>query len=130
MNVANLQIEGLCMAINAINHALVEKGMLTQLEPNRTLKNAEAIARSDERFVEDLNPSSRDAVCPPIRILEAANKETTPRSSKFFPSLPEWLEKSKSRTTICIKLTRNFMLSLTSLCPALWRLQEGRGATL
>lgn len=57
--------------------------MLTQLELNRALKNAEAIARSDERFVEDLNPSSRDAVCFPIRILEAANKETTPRSSTF-----------------------------------------------
>ena len=89
MNVANLQIEGLCMAIAAINHALVEKGMLTQLELNRAVKNAEAIARSDERFVEDLSPSSRDAVCFPIRILEAANKEPTPRSSKFFPSLPE-----------------------------------------
>lgn len=83
MNVANLQIEGLCMAIIAINHALVEKGMLTQLELNRALKKAEAIARSDERFVEGLNPSSRDAVCFPIRILDAANKETTPRSSTF-----------------------------------------------
>ena len=83
MNVANLQIEGLCMAIAAINHALVEKGVLTQIELNGALKKAVAIARSDERFVEGLNPSSRDAVCFPIRILEVANKETTPRSSTF-----------------------------------------------
>jgi hypothetical protein len=83
MNVANLQIEGLCMAIIAINHALVEKGVLTQIELNGALKKAEAIARSDERFVQDLNPSSRDAVCFPIRILEAANNEATPRSSTF-----------------------------------------------
>lgn len=83
MSVANMQIEGLCMAIIAINHALVEKGMLTQLDLNRAFKKAEAIARSDELFVEDLNPSSRDAVCFPIRILKAANKETTPRSSTF-----------------------------------------------
>lgn len=68
MNVVNLQIEGLCMAITAINHALVEKGVLTQIELNAALKKAEAIARTDERFVEDLNPSSRDAVCVPIRI--------------------------------------------------------------
>jgi len=95
MNVANLQIEGLCMAINAINHALVEKGMLTQLELNRALKNAEAIARSDERFVEDLNPSSRDAVCFPIQILEAANKETTPRSSNFFSELARMVGETK-----------------------------------
>ncbi len=78
MNVANLQIEGFCMAIAAINHALVEKGVLTQIELNGALKKAEAIARSDERLVEGLNPSSRDAVCFPIRILEVANKETTP----------------------------------------------------
>jgi hypothetical protein len=71
------------MAIMAVNHALVEKGVLTRIELNGALKKAKAIARSDERFVEDLNPSSRDAVCFPIRILEAANKETTPRSSTF-----------------------------------------------
>lgn len=59
MNVANLQIEGLCMAIIAVNHALVGKGVLTQIGLNGALKKAEAIARSDERFVEDLNPSSR-----------------------------------------------------------------------
>lgn len=29
MNVANLQLEGLCLAIAAINHALVEKGILS-----------------------------------------------------------------------------------------------------
>lgn len=59
------------------------KGVLTQMELNGALKKAEAIAPSDERFVEDLNPSSRDAVCSPIRILEATNKEKTPRSSTF-----------------------------------------------
>ncbi len=71
------------MAIIAVNHALVEKGVLTQIELNGAFKKAEAIARSDERFVDDINPSSRDAVCFPIRILGAANKEKTPRPSTF-----------------------------------------------
>lgn len=73
MNVANLQIEGLCLAIAALNRALVEKGLLTQAEIDGALKTAEVTARSDDRFVEDLNPAQRDAVCFPIRILRAAN---------------------------------------------------------
>lgn len=58
MNVANLQLEGLCLAIAAINHALVEKGILSQLEIDEALRKAEATARGDNRFIEDLKPST------------------------------------------------------------------------
>lgn len=50
MNVANLQIEGLCLAIAAINHALVEKGILSQIEIDEALRKAEATARGDNRL--------------------------------------------------------------------------------
>ncbi|KAA9368297.1 MULTISPECIES: hypothetical protein [Ochrobactrum] len=73
MNVANLQIEGLCLAIAALNRALVEKGLLSRTEIESALQTAEVTARSDDRFVEDLTPAQRDAVCFPIRILLVAN---------------------------------------------------------
>lgn len=83
MNVANLQIEGLCLAIAAINHALVEKGILSQVELDDALRKAEATARGDDRFVEDLNPSNRDAICFPIRVLQIANTTGAERPWSF-----------------------------------------------
>ncbi|GAA5628093.1 hypothetical protein Brsp05_03389 [Brucella sp. NBRC 12953] len=73
MNVANLQIEGLCLAIAALNRALIKKGLLSRTEIESALQTAEATARSDDRFVEDLTPAHRDAVCFPIRVLQMAN---------------------------------------------------------
>ncbi|KAB2689187.1 hypothetical protein [Brucella pseudogrignonensis] len=81
MNVANLQIEGLCLAIAAVNHLLIEKGLLSATEIENALHKAEATARSDDRFVEDLNPAHRDAVCFPIRILQVANSEGGPQAT-------------------------------------------------
>ncbi len=83
MNVANLQLEGLCLAIAAINRALVEKGVLSQLEIDDALLKAEATARGDNRFVEDLNPSNRDAICFPIRVLQIANDTRAERPWSF-----------------------------------------------
>lgn len=73
MNTANLQLEGLCLAIAAVNRALVTKGLLTQDEIDKALRKAESAARSDERAVDHLSPSNRDAVCFPIRVLQIAN---------------------------------------------------------
>lgn len=83
MNVANLQLEGLCLAIAAINRALVEKGVLSQIEIDDALLKAEATARGDNRFVEDLSPSNRDAICFPIRVLQIANDTGAERPWSF-----------------------------------------------
>lgn len=83
MNVANLQLEGLCLAIAAINHALVEKGVLTQTELDTALRKAEATARGDNRFIEGLSFQSRDAICFPIRLLQVANRSDAARPSSF-----------------------------------------------
>ncbi len=48
MNIANLQLEGLCLAIAAINHELVAKGVLSQDEMDTALRKAEAAAIGDE----------------------------------------------------------------------------------
>lgn len=74
MNTANLQLQGLCLAIAAVNRSLVAKGILTQQEIDIALRKAEAAATGDNRFVEDLSPANRDAVCFPIRVLQIANR--------------------------------------------------------
>lgn len=50
MNVANLQLEGLMMAIAAVNNALVHKGLLSVDEVDIALRRAEAAMTSDERL--------------------------------------------------------------------------------
>ena len=77
MNVANLQIEGLLMAVAAINNLLVHKGMLTVDEIDLALHKAEADITSDERVFEDMSPANRDAVCFPLRLLRTANVVVT-----------------------------------------------------
>jgi len=73
MNVANLQLEGLLMAVAAVNKLLVSKGLLTVEEIDQALRKAEAGMTGEERCVEDLSPSNRDAICFPLRLLQLAN---------------------------------------------------------
>ncbi|MCO6389344.1 hypothetical protein [Aliihoeflea sp. 40Bstr573] len=73
MNTANLQLEGLCLAIAAINHELVAKGVLSQNEIDIALRKAEAAAVGDNRHTDHLSPANRDAICFPIRFLQLAN---------------------------------------------------------
>lgn len=73
MNPANLQIEGLLMAIAALNRLLTEKGLVTRDEVETALRHAEARITSDDRFGEDIRPANRDAMCFPIRLLLLAN---------------------------------------------------------
>jgi hypothetical protein len=72
MNTANLQLEGLCLAIAAINRELVAKGLLSPAEIETALRNAETGANSDHGSGH-LSPANRDAVCFPIRLLQLAN---------------------------------------------------------
>ncbi|GHC68586.1 hypothetical protein [Limoniibacter endophyticus] len=83
MNTANLQLEGLCLAIASVNKALVEKGLLTTEDVDTALRKAEAAARGDERFVDQLSPAHRDAVCFPIRLLQIANETSDQRAFDF-----------------------------------------------
>lgn len=73
MNVANLQLEGLLMAVAAINQVLVKKGVLSVEEIDIALRKAEAGETSEERS-EAISASNRDAINFPIRLLELANQ--------------------------------------------------------
>lgn len=95
MNVANLQIEGLLMAVAALNNALVHKGVLSVDEIDEALRKAEALVTGEERVHEDMSPSNRDAVCFPIRLLLAANREQAESSIPPFSELARSVGESK-----------------------------------
>jgi len=86
MNVANLQLEGLLMAVASINNVLVTKGLLSIDDIDSALRKAETGLTSDERLVDDMRPANRDAVCFPIRLLRMANRTDTRAG---FPSFAE-----------------------------------------
>lgn len=73
MKVSNLQLQGLLMAVASINNLLVRKGMLDSDEIDMALREAEARLIGEVRLLEDMSASNRDAVCFPIRFLQAAN---------------------------------------------------------
>ena len=73
MNTANLQLEGLLLAVAALHRQLVEKGVLSREEIEHALAICEANATGSDRSAEDLSPANRDAIAFPIRLLRAAN---------------------------------------------------------
>ena len=72
MNTANLQLEGLLMAMAEINRLIVMKGMLSQGEIDLALRRAEASLVGEEKSVE-LRSVNRDAIAFPVRFLQLAN---------------------------------------------------------
>ena len=96
MNTANLQLEGLLVAIAAVNQALVAKGVLATAEIDRALAISEQTALGDERLTEDLSPSNRDAVLFPIRLLRLANNMAGDRSVPPFAELARAVGESKA----------------------------------
>lgn len=95
MNVANLQIEGLVMALASLNNALVNKGVLSVDELDLALAKAEAAMTGEERLQEDLTPSNRDAVCFPIRLLRFANRSSDETDICSFSELTRMVGQTK-----------------------------------
>ena len=63
MHVANLQLEGLLMAVASINNVLVRKGILSVREIDEALAKAESGLMADVHVAGDMSASNRDAVC-------------------------------------------------------------------
>lgn len=95
MNVANLQLEGLLMALAAINNTLVHKGIISVGDVDLALRQVEASLIGDERMDEDLSPANRDAVCFPIRLLLAANNAQGEAQIPSFSELARLVGRTK-----------------------------------
>jgi hypothetical protein len=87
MNTANLQLEGLYLAIAAVNAALVRKGLMTREEIDDALVRAEQVALGDPRTEESLRPAERDALAFPARLLRRANTDAGGDMSANFSEL-------------------------------------------
>ena len=95
MNTANLQLEGLYLAVAAINNLLVRKGVLTREEIDLALRTAEATAVGDDRLVEEFRPANRDAVAFPLRLLQLANHSAGTDGTVSFSELARMVGETK-----------------------------------
>jgi hypothetical protein len=95
MNTANLQLEGLYLAIASINNALVKKGIMTRDEIDLALRRAEQTAMGDDRMVEDMRSSNRDAVAFPARLLALANRMASADEISTFSELARMVGSTK-----------------------------------
>lgn len=95
MNTANLQLEGLLMAVAAVNQALVAKGVLTTAELDRALAVSEQTILGDDRVAEDMSLPNRDAVAFPSRLLRLANNMSSDGEVPGFAELARIVGETK-----------------------------------
>lgn len=87
MNSANLQLEGLYLAIAAMHETLIRKGLVTREEVDEAMHAAEQTAINDYRSVESLRPAERDALAFPARLLRMANATVNDTGGESFSAL-------------------------------------------
>jgi hypothetical protein len=95
MNTANLQLQGLLLAVASINNALVHKGVLGIDEIDLALRKAEASLTAEQRLFEDMSPANRDAICFPIRLLQLANNSQGETDILGFSELARMVGQTK-----------------------------------
>ena len=94
MNTANLQLEGLYLAVAAINNALVVKGVLTRKEVDDALRVAEDTARVSPDKSE-LSLPNREAIAFPLRLLRLANNSADNEGTMGFAELARTIGEMK-----------------------------------
>jgi hypothetical protein len=91
MNAANLQLEGLIMAVAAIGEAIEKRGMITHEERGTALSMAEsAVARKES---DELSLSHQAAAKLQNRILLLANQASQQGRDYTFSQYAELLER-------------------------------------
>ena len=95
MNTANLQLQGLMLAVASVNNALVHKGVLAIDEIDLALRKAEASLTGEQRLFEDMSPANRDAICFPIRLLQLANNSRGETDIPGFSELARMVGQTK-----------------------------------
>ena len=87
MNTANLQLEGLYVAVSALLNALRQKGVLTEQEIEASLADAEGSVASDPRRSPELSHAHVDAILFPLRYLRLANRTSSNGDLSGFAEL-------------------------------------------
>jgi hypothetical protein len=86
MNTANPQLEGLYLAIAAVNRLLVDKGLVSREDLSGALAEAERQAMRDSKG-EAVSESHQKAVVFPIRLLQLANEANAAANGASFSEL-------------------------------------------
>ncbi|WP_375449992.1 hypothetical protein [uncultured Devosia sp.] len=94
MNTANLQLQGLLMAIAAVNAMLVAKGLVSTDDIAASLDLAEQTVLGDYR-VDELDPAQRDAIAFPIRLLRLASNGSSANEIMAFSELAKLVGQTK-----------------------------------
>jgi hypothetical protein len=74
MNPANLQLEGLYLALASLLEAMRDNDLLSAKQIDTALARAEELALNDPERREDLSRAGLEGVCFPIRLLRVANR--------------------------------------------------------
>lgn len=95
MNPANLQLEGLYVAVAALMFALRQKGTLSAQEIEDVLRAAEDKLSTDPARQTKLSDASLDAICFPLRYLRLANKASSEGRDPSFSELATLVGQTK-----------------------------------
>jgi hypothetical protein len=95
MNPANLQIEGLCIALSHLLDALRIKGVLSRDEIDELLARADDTALADKARNEQLSDPHIEAIRFAARFLRMANARTAQGGSVVFSELAEEVARRK-----------------------------------
>jgi hypothetical protein len=95
MNTANLQLEGLYMALAVMIELLKDKGLVSAAEVDTALGRAESAAGEGK----DLSPSNLEAIGFPIRLLRLANETSFAGHPLPFNELARRIGEAKDQRT-------------------------------
>ncbi|MCO6052287.1 hypothetical protein NGM99_21085 [Mesorhizobium sp. RP14(2022)] len=94
MNTANLQLEGLIMAIASINHVLVRKGLVSVEEIDVALLKAQA-NMADASRNDELSGADHDSINLPLRMLQLANQCAPEADVPTFSEMSRMVDEMK-----------------------------------
>jgi hypothetical protein len=97
MNTANLQLEGLYMAVAALTELIKDKGLASTDEVDVVLARAEQAALAGK---EALSPANAEAVSFPIRLLRLANRTSFTGQPLPFSELARQVGQAKGQKTV------------------------------
>ena len=83
MNTANLQMEGVLMAMAAMCRLLRQKGLADAGEIDAALAEAEAALAEDDLRPEQLSHANVEAALFPLRFLREANRSEAPVAAAY-----------------------------------------------
>jgi hypothetical protein len=81
VNTANLQLEGLYLALASVLSLLREKNLVSEQEIDSALASAEVKASFDPDRPQELSAAHVDAICFPLRLLRPRQQRTRRRQA-------------------------------------------------